>query len=152
MGRSTGKIAFNYRFINDIMQTGFMKYFYFLLLISIPTLRSIAQDTISINITNQYKQKVDYATLKIKNLDFMSDKKGKLIVRNTNADSVTVVKEGYKSKTISFAEVVATRQIVMEKEFSWIDLLTPMFYILYGGIWLLLFIIFAETGLFIVFF
>ncbi|MBP6025414.1 MAG: VTT domain-containing protein [Ferruginibacter sp.] len=43
-------------------------------------------------------------------------------------------------------------QLVLDKKFSWTDLLTPMFYILYGGLWLLLFIIFAETGLFIGFF
>ncbi|MBS1927605.1 MAG: VTT domain-containing protein [Chitinophagaceae bacterium] len=40
----------------------------------------------------------------------------------------------------------------MQKKFSWTDLLTPMFYILSGGIWLLLIIIFAETGLFVGFF
>ncbi|MBK8520416.1 MAG: VTT domain-containing protein [Chitinophagaceae bacterium] len=38
------------------------------------------------------------------------------------------------------------------KRFTWTDLLTPMFYILYGGIWLLILIIFAETGLFVGFF
>ena len=36
--------------------------------------------------------------------------------------------------------------------FQWHDLINPEFYIKYGGLWLLLFIIFAETGLFIGFF
>ncbi|MBC7888267.1 MAG: VTT domain-containing protein [Ferruginibacter sp.] len=40
----------------------------------------------------------------------------------------------------------------MHKNFSWKDLINPMFYIVYGGLWLLLFIIFAETGLFAGFF
>ena len=37
-------------------------------------------------------------------------------------------------------------------DFQWHDLINPEFYIKYGGLWLLLFIIFAETGLFIGFF
>jgi membrane-associated protein len=40
----------------------------------------------------------------------------------------------------------------MYKKFSWKDLVNPMFYIIYGGLWLLIFIIFAETGLFAGFF
>jgi membrane-associated protein len=38
------------------------------------------------------------------------------------------------------------------KQFTWKDILNPMFYIKYGGLWLLLFIIFAETGLLFGFF
>src|SRR5689334_15594121 len=37
-------------------------------------------------------------------------------------------------------------------DFQWHDLINPQFYIEYGGLWLLLFIIFAETGLFAGFF
>ena len=37
-------------------------------------------------------------------------------------------------------------------DFQWHNLLNPQFYIEYGGLWLLLFIIFAETGLFAGFF
>ena len=37
-------------------------------------------------------------------------------------------------------------------DFQWHDLINPQFYIQYGGLWLLLFIIFAETGLFVGFF
>lgn len=40
----------------------------------------------------------------------------------------------------------------MEHFESWKDLLNPEFYIKIGGFWLILFIIFAETGLFIGFF
>ncbi|MBX2930505.1 MAG: VTT domain-containing protein [Chitinophagaceae bacterium] len=42
--------------------------------------------------------------------------------------------------------------VVIHKNFTWTDLLTPMFYIINGGLWLLLFIVFAETGLFAGFF
>lgn len=37
-------------------------------------------------------------------------------------------------------------------EINWSDLLNPKFYIEHGGLWLLLFILFAETGLFAGFF
>jgi membrane-associated protein len=37
-------------------------------------------------------------------------------------------------------------------EFHWSELLQPQFYIKNGGLWLMLFIIFAETGLFVGFF
>src|SRR5712672_635014 len=37
-------------------------------------------------------------------------------------------------------------------EFHWSKLLQPQFYITHGGLWLLLFVIFAETGLFVGFF
>ena len=40
----------------------------------------------------------------------------------------------------------------MEHFQSWSDLVNPEFYIKLGGYWLVLFIIFAETGLFIGFF
>jgi len=40
----------------------------------------------------------------------------------------------------------------MEDFHSWKDLLNPEFYIKMGGFWLILFIIFAETGLFVGFF
>ena len=40
----------------------------------------------------------------------------------------------------------------MENFESWKDLLNPEFYIQMGGFWLILFIIFAETGLFVGFF
>ena len=37
-------------------------------------------------------------------------------------------------------------------DFKWHDLINPQFYIEFGGLWLLLFVIFAETGLFAGFF
>ena len=37
-------------------------------------------------------------------------------------------------------------------QFTWTDLLNPEFYIQNGGLWLFLFIVFAETGLFAGFF
>lgn len=40
----------------------------------------------------------------------------------------------------------------MLDQFTWTDLINPEFYIMLGGLWLVLLIVFAETGLFIGFF
>jgi membrane-associated protein len=129
-----------------------MKYFILLLFISSLTVRSVGQDTTTINIINQYKQKVEHAAIKINNLEYITDKKGNVVISIVAADSVIVSKEGYNLQILSLKDVISKKEIVLEKKFTWTDLLTPMFYILYGGIWLLLIIIFAETGLFIGFF
>ncbi len=36
--------------------------------------------------------------------------------------------------------------------FHWTNLLQPQWYVEHGGLWLLLFVVFAETGLFVGFF
>ena len=42
--------------------------------------------------------------------------------------------------------------IPLLSSFKWHDLINPQFYIEMGGLWLLVFVIFAETGLFAGFF
>ncbi len=129
-----------------------MKQFVFFLAFSIFVFNLQAQDSISINLANQYKQEVKEAIVTINNVPYTSDKNGIVIIPANNTDSITFTKEGYSTKTISVNSIPSDKLIVLNKQFSWTDLLTPMFYILSGGIWLLLFIIFAETGLFIGFF
>ena len=130
-----------------------MKHFTFLFFVLVIALRSFAQDTTKINLINQYKQKVKEATVIINDQHYISDKEGIVIINNiTGVDSISIAHAGYKSKNFSYKDAIIKREVVLQKEFSWTDLLTPMFYILSGGIWLLLFIIFAETGLFIGFF
>jgi membrane-associated protein len=41
---------------------------------------------------------------------------------------------------------------MLELAIQWKDFLNPEFYIQHGGLWLFLFIVFAETGLFAGFF
>lgn len=43
-------------------------------------------------------------------------------------------------------------QTLLAADFHWSQLLQPQFYIEHGGLWLLLFVVFAETGLFVGFF
>ena len=129
-----------------------MKQFVFLLLFFTSMLTAAAQDSITINLSNQYKKHIDKALIRINNVDYFSNKHGNITIPNTHANSVTIIKNGYSNKTISLKNFNAATEVLLDKKFTWTDLLTPMFYILYGGIWLLLFIIFAETGLFIGFF
>lgn len=42
--------------------------------------------------------------------------------------------------------------IFLLEAFNWTNLLQPQFYVENGGLWLLLFVVFAETGLFVGFF
>jgi len=111
-----------------------------------------AQDSVRITVTNQYKQQVAEAVISINNISYVSDKQGNIVIPSGISDSLTISKAGYQNQTFILNDVVKLKQLVLDKKFSWTDLLTPMFYILYGGIWLLLIIIFAETGLFIGFF
>ena len=131
-----------------------MKQFTLLFFVLLIAQGSFAQDTTKIYLINQYKQKVKEATVIVNDRHYISDKEGEVIISSaaTGIDSFTVMHAGYKSKNFSYKNAINIRELVLEKEFSWTDLLTPMFYILSGGIWLLLFIIFAETGLFIGFF
>lgn len=69
-----------------------------------------------------------------------------------NADSVVFSGKEYPATTIAVSELKAGTTITLRKQFTWKDILNPMFYIKYGGLWLLLFIVFAETGLFAGFF
>jgi membrane-associated protein len=129
-----------------------MKQFVFLFFIMMNALGAVAQDSLRINLINQYKQPLENAELKINNIDLKTDNTGHITVNNPAGDSFTIIKDGYDIKTISFKDIQNGQQVVMKKKFTWTDLLTPMFYIIYGGIWLLLFIIFAETGLLVGFF
>lgn len=129
-----------------------MKKIVYLILFLVATSCAGAQDRPVINLVNQYKQVLQVSRLTINNVNYITDKDGNLVLNDVNPDSLRITKNGYKPKTIAFTKSGKAEQVVLEKKFSWTDLLTPMFYILYGGIWLLLFIIFAETGLFVGFF
>lgn len=111
-----------------------------------------AQDKVEISLTNQYKQPIKNMEVLVNNASNKTDKDGSFFLDVSQKDSLLLSIKGYTDKKI-LPENKGTKQIVvLHKKFSWTDLLTPMFYILYGGIWLLLFIIFAETGLFVGFF
>ena len=111
-----------------------------------------AQDSLAFNLINQYKKHLKTKPVRINNADYYTDKDGNVTMKNPLPDSIIIITAGYESETIAFTEIGPDKEVVLHKQFTWTDLLTPMFYILYGGLWLLLFIIFAETGLFVGFF
>lgn len=134
------------------MPTGFIIKCRLVVFFTMISLLSFAADSISVNLVNQYKQDVKNATLLVNGITYATSKSGKLTIARQPADSITIINKGYRQKTFAWGDITTNTHLVLEKDFTWTDLLTPMFYILYGGIWLLLIIIFAETGLFIGFF
>ena len=125
-------------------------FFIFFLMLSIVDLQ--AQDSLALNLINQYKKHLKSTQVRVNNVDYTTDKKGYVTIKNPLPDSINIITAGYDVETIAVTEIGTENEIVVNKQFSWTDLLTPMFYILYGGIWLLILIIFAETGLFVGFF
>jgi membrane-associated protein len=110
-------------------------------------------DTLTIKIENQYQTEVEKAAIKVVSTGkvYFTNDKGIALIEAGKNDSIELSKEDYitETKTINSLQ---NNKIIFEKKFTWKDLLTPMFYIINGGLWLLLFIVFAETGLFIGFF
>jgi hypothetical protein len=104
---------------------------------------TIADATIEVYV----KDKVTKEKVWIKNIT--SDSLGNFEILVSAGDSILISKEEYQTKTFS---VEASTEFIIEKKFQWHDLINPQFYIEYGGLWLLLFVIFAETGLFAGFF
>ena len=111
----------------------------------------LAQDTLQLKIRNQYETGVGKFMIGDKSYD---TKKDGLVTVDTdfNTGMLTLNAEGYESLTIDAGQLKSGSVVVMNKHFTWKDIMNPMFYIIHGGLWLLLFIIFAETGLFVGFF
>ena len=109
------------------------------------------QDTLQLKIQNQYESGVGKFKLGEKLYETAKDG---LVTLDTdfNTGVLTLNAEGYESLTINPAKLKTGNIVVMNKHFTWKDIMNPMFYIIHGGLWLLLFIIFAETGLFVGFF
>lgn len=129
-----------------------MKQIYLLILVLGMGFLSAAQNRVELNFINQYKQPLKNMEVLVNNVSNHTDKEGNISFADVLKDSLLITVEGYTDKKILPENSGLKQTVVLHKKFSWTDLLTPMFYILYGGIWLLLFIIFAETGLFVGFF
>ncbi len=125
---------------------------FFFLLISLPVL--LNAKPVQLKIIDQYEVPVEKLSItdggKLTELSLTSD--GTCNVDIQSLDSVLFKAENYREVTVSVSALTDGSTITMHKNFSWKELINPMFYIIYGGLWLLLFIIFAETGLFAGFF
>ncbi len=111
-------------------------------------------DSLRLTIQNQYEASVDEAAVILvsNGNKFITDKDGHLVIPASKNDAVRIEYTGYDSAAVSLQKITKENVLKVKKNFSWKDLLTPMFYIINGGLWLILFIIFAETGLFAGFF
>ncbi len=107
-----------------------------------------------ITVQSQYETafKEDTVTVVSTGAKFVTDVKGHVTITADKNDFIKVNKANYDTAMISLQKIDRNNVLKVKKNFSWVDLITPMFYIVNGGLWLILFIIFAETGLFIGFF
>ncbi len=112
------------------------------------------QKTVSVRVINQYEAPVRAYSITIhgdlKTYASGSDGTSSIVIAPT--DSVLFTALEYEDQKIAFNDLSDGAKVNLQKKFSWKDLFNPMFYIYNGGLWLLLFIVFAETGLFAGFF
>jgi len=112
-----------------------------------------AQDSVSIKVNDQYQRDIDHAIVISNDSDTVyTNNSGEAMFAYTHIDSFSVIKDGYETRSFAISNLKKFKPVIIHKDFSYKDLLTPMFYIINGGLWLLLLIIFAETGLFVGFF
>jgi membrane-associated protein len=108
-----------------------------------------AQQQVTVKMTNQYGAPIKKVTIIAGGVstEYKLQKDGKATVLIPVTDSITVTAEDHDNKRMVYQSLSDKSVIELKKQFTWKDLLNPKFYIVYGGLWLLLFIIFAETGL-----
>ncbi len=113
-----------------------------------------AQGDINVKFQNQYEEFPQHITVTSggKDTTFTPDEKGFAVLNVAPNEPVQISAPGYTTVSTNATELKAKNLINLHKDFTWKDLLNPMFYIVNGGLWLLLFIVFAETGLFVGFF
>ncbi len=121
-----------------------------LVVATIATLEISAQKQVNVRVFNQYEAPADKFT--VDGVEYATTKDGTVSLTVNATDSVTFAGKEYEPKKYAVADLKDGMTVDLYKQFTWKDLLNPMFYIKYGGLWLLLFIIFAETGLLIGFF
>ncbi len=109
-----------------------------------------AQKQVNVRVFNQYEAPADKFT--VDGVEYATTKDGTITLTINGIDSVTFAGEEYEPKKYAVADLKEGMTVELYKQFTWKDILNPMFYIKYGGLWLLLFIIFAETGLLFGFF
>ncbi|MET0300338.1 MAG: VTT domain-containing protein [Flavitalea sp.] len=112
-----------------------------------------AQQAVGGTITDQYDLPVNGAEVRSSSNNEIlatTDTSGIFSVTVPTGDSIIITKVGHA--TASYKADNTKAAFLLERDFSWSDLLNPLFYIRNGGLWLMLFIVFAETGLMIGFF
>jgi membrane-associated protein len=111
------------------------------------------QTMLSGKITDQYDLAVANAEIRnAANNEVLAktDTSGSFSINIANIDSVILTKIGHE--TVAYPAKALETAFILERDFAWSDLLNPLFYIRNGGLWMMLFIVFAETGLMVGFF
>ncbi len=109
---------------------------------------------IQLKVLNQYETKIEELSININGIkeNLSTAKNGLLTLNKPNIDTIIFSGKNCADQKIAVKDLKNDTIITLKKSFHWKDLINPMFYIVSGGLWLLLFIIFAETGLFAGFF
>lgn len=128
-----------------------MKIVFFVLLILL-NISAYSQLHDSVIIHNQYHRRLRETNIIVNGNNITTDNKGAIYIGDIKAESLKIELGGYKQKTIAIKNIRADKKVEVKKIFEWKDLFDPEFYIAYGGLWMVLFIVFAETGLFVGFF
>jgi len=126
------------------------KYLLLMVVICCSFVSVFAQQEVKIRVINQYEAPVK--TFTVNGVEYTSSKDGSVIIALPETDTLTFSSKEYPETKVARSSVTVGTDVLINKKFTWKDVLNPMFYIKYGGLWLLLFIIFAETGLFVGFF
>lgn len=127
---------------------------YSVLLLMLIATKSFANNDVNIVLQNQYNAKAKTAVVHVNNdtTTHIPDVNGAVILNTSVTDTIHISGDEYVSTSVAVKDIPTNNIITVKKKFSWKDLLTPMFYIINGGLWFLLIVVFAETGLFIGFF
>lgn len=113
-----------------------------------------SQEKIRLKINDQYESRID-SVLVVNGSNstwYKSDPEGRVEITYNPADSLIFSAANHHPTAVAASSLETDTLVTVKKKFTWKDLVNPMFYIVYGGLWLLLFIVFAETGLFAGFF
>ena len=116
------------------------------------TIQGYTQGHDSLIIRNQYHDRLRETNLVINGNNFTTDEHGIVRLDFLQTDSMRIDLPGYNQTVIAVKDVKAGHRVEVKKVFQWKDVFNPEFYIVHGGLWLVLFIVFAETGLLVGFF
>jgi membrane-associated protein len=127
---------------------------FLLLLIVIMNWLPAATQPVRVRFLNQYESPVKeiFLVTSSGSQQYATDKEGYASISLNPDELVQVTASLHDSASFVYRQLPENKTVTLSKEFSWKDLLNPMFYIIYGGLWMLLLIVFAETGLFAGFF
>lgn len=131
-----------------------LKQLFFLITGLVVTGIAMGQQELPLRVINQYESSVGQYTIisASGSQSFVADKEGKSLVVLDTLETVSIAVPAHDTITFTYAKLPANKTVILQKEFGYKDLLNPMFYIVLGGLWILLLIVFAETGLFAGFF